>query len=214
LILWWIPGIKFIHRMLTRPGPRKKYVWRNQEQPNNWPKIILMQINYLLIEIFYDRAIEGLEKLNKTRGANILENESANFDRFFDSDVAKIKFYEEIGRDPADLKDKPFPQIKYNKWVNEQKDKYLSQDGVFTYFDEFDETTRTMPYTLDNVVENMVQERQRGGEGDLGFFGDNRLMALTSESFKDLPGVKAQKDRLVKKAIGSTGAVEDDIINL
>ena len=159
----------------------------------------------------YDRAIEGLEKLNKTRGANILENESANFDRFFDSDVAKIKFYEEIGRNPADLKDKPFPQIKYNKWVNEQKDKYLSQDGVFTYFDEFDETTRTMPYTLDNVVENMVQERQRGGEGDLGFFGDNRLMALTSESFKDLPGVKAQKDRLVKKAIGSTGAVEDDI---
>mgnify|MGYP000276923413 FL=1 len=77
---------------------------------------------------------------------------------------------------------------------------------------DLDETTRTMPYTLDNVVENMVQERQRGGEGDLGFFGDNRLMALTSESFKDLPGVKAQKDRLVEKAIGSTGAVEDDIM--
>jgi hypothetical protein len=140
------------------------------------------------------------------------ETRSIEFDRFFDTDLAKTKFYKEIGRDPADLKDKPFPQIKYNKWVNEQKDKYLSKDGVFTYFDDFDETTRTMPYTLDNVVENMVQERQRGGEGDLGFFGDNRLMALTSESFKDLPGVKAQKDRLVEKAIGSTGAVEDDIM--
>ena len=140
------------------------------------------------------------------------ETRSDEFDRFFDTDLAKTKFYKEIGRDPADLKDKPFPQIKYNKWVSKQKDKYLSQDGVFTYFDEFDQTTRTMPYTLDNVVENMVQERQRGGEGDLGFFGDNRLMALTSESFKDLPGVKAQKERLVEKAIGSTGAVEDDIM--
>jgi len=163
----------------------------------------------------YNKTLENLRNsvaLQK-KGSNFnIANRNDEFDRFFDTDLAKTKFYQEIGRDPADLKDKPFPQIKYNKWVNEQKDKYLDQKGVFTYFDEFDETTRTMPYTLDNVVENMVQERQRGGEGDLGFFGDNRLMALTSESFKDLPGVKAQKDRLVEKAIGSTGAVEDDIM--
>jgi hypothetical protein len=164
----------------------------------------------------YDR-INTTEKLQKMKSptlrADSLEDGLDSLDRFLRSPPSTRKFMKEIGRDPNDLKnlDKPFPQIKFNKWVNEQKDKYLSKDGVFTYFDDFDETTRTMPYTLDNVVENMVQERQRGGEGDLGFFGDNRLMALTSESFKDLPGVKAQKDRLVEKAIGSTGAVEDDI---
>ena len=165
----------------------------------------------------YDR-INTTEKLQKMKSptlrADSLEDGLDSLDRFLRSPPSTRKFMKEIGRDPNDLKnlDKPFPQIKFNKWVNEQKDKYLSKDGVFTYFDDFDETTRTMPYTLDNVVENMVQERQRGGEGDLGFFGDNRLMALTSESFKDLPGVKAQKDRLVEKAIGSTGAVEDDIM--
>jgi len=146
----------------------------------------------------YNRAIEGLEKLNKTRGANILENESANFDIFFDSDVAKIKFYEEIGRDPADLKNKPFPQIKYNRWVNEQKDKYLSQDGVFTYFDDFESTMVSKPYTLDNVVENMVQETQRGGEGGLGMFGANRLRALMSERFESLADIKNRKEMLTK----------------
>ena len=164
----------------------------------------------------YNRIIttEKLQKMKSpTLRADSLEDGLDSLDRFLRSPPSTRKFMKEIGRDPNDLKnlDKPFPQIKFNKWVNEQKDKYLSKDGVFTYFDDFDETTRTMPYTLDNVVENMVQERQRGGEGDLGFFGDNRLMALTSESFKDLPGVKAQKDRLVEKAIGSTGAVEDDI---
>jgi len=170
-----------------------------------------MEIQHLNTDHILKKGQDALRKLQKNNLFNP-ENRIDELDRFLDSGLAKTKFYQEIGRDPADLKDKPFPQIKFNKWVNEQKDKYLSQDGVFTYFDEFDETTRTIPYTLDNVVENMVQERQRGGEGDLGFFGDNRLMALTSESFKDLPGVKAQKDRLVEKAIGSTGAVEDDIM--
>ena len=170
-----------------------------------------MEIQHLNTDHILKKGQDALRKLQKNNLFNP-ENRIDELDRFLDSGLAKTKFYQEIGRDPADLKDKPFPQIKFNKWVNEQKDKYLSQDGVFTYFDEFDETTRTIPYTLDNVVENMVQERQRSGEGDLGFFGDNRLMALTSESFKDLPGVKAQKDRLVEKAIGSTGAVEDDIM--
>jgi len=170
-----------------------------------------MEIQHLNTDHILKKGQDALRKLQKNNLFNP-ENRIDELDRFLDSGLAKTKFYQEIGRDPADLKDKPFPQIKFNKWVNEQKDKYLSQDGVFTYFDEFDETTRTIPYTLDNVVENMVQERQRGGEGDLGFFGDNRLMALTSESFKDLPRVKAQKDRLVEKAIGSTGAVEDDIM--
>ena len=170
-----------------------------------------MEIQHLNTDHILKKGQDALRKLQKNNLFNP-ENRIDELDRFLDSGLAKTKFYQEIGRDPADLKDKPFPQIKFNKWVNEQKDKYLSQDGVFTYFDEFDETTRTIPYTLDNVVENMVQERQRGGEGALGFFGDNRLMALTSESFKDLPGVKAQKDRLVEKAIGSTGAVEDDIM--
>jgi len=138
------------------------------------------------------------------------ETRSDEFDRFFDTDLAKTKFYKETGRDPADLKDKPFPQPKYNKWVSKQKDKYLSQDGVFTYFDEFDQTTRTKPYTLNNVVENMVQETQRAGESGLGgMMGGNRLRALMTEEFKDLSDVKARKELIQKNP--EFYAIEEDI---
>jgi hypothetical protein len=151
----------------------------------------------------YDR-INTTEKLQKMKSptlrADSLEDGLDSLDRFLRSPPSTRKFMKEIGRDPNDLKnlDKPFPQIKFNKWVNEQKDKYLSQDGVFTYFDEFDETTRTMPYTLDNVVENMVQERQRGGEG-VDFTGANRLKALMTEKFTDLADIKARKELIVEK---------------
>ena len=146
---------------------------------------------------FVERGFESLQSLKKNRGPQILESEHEAIESFFSNTrVPWIKFLKEIGRDPADFINKPFPQKKYNEWVKKEKDKYLSQDGVFTVFDDFEGTMVAKPYTLDNVVENMVQETQRGGEGGLDTFGANRLRALMSEEFKDLSDVKARKDML------------------
>ena len=144
-----------------------------------------------------NRGAESLKRLNKTRGANILQTEFDNFDSFFNSDIARMKFLKEIGRDPMTPRSAPFPRKKYKEWVKKQKDKYLSQDGVFTVFDDLEETMVAKPYTLDNVVENMVQETQRGGEGGLDLMmGENKLRALMAEQFKDLPDIKAKKGML------------------
>jgi hypothetical protein len=144
--------------------------------------------------------IENLEKLKKGRGAQILNDSSLGFDAFFtNTNIAPEKFLKEIGRDTKNWQEKAFPQKRYNEWVKKEKDKYLSQDGVFTVFDDLEQTMVTKPYTLDNVVENMVQETQRGGEGGLDTFGANRLRALMSEQFKDLPDIKARKDMLTPK---------------
>ena len=143
------------------------------------------------IEGLYDNLI-GLTK----DGLNRPEDRLDTLDRFFDSDIARMKFYKDSGFDPADAlnRDVPFPSKKFKDWKAKQEDKYLSQDGVFTYFDEFEETTKTMPYTLDNVVENMIQETQRGGESGFGSFGQGRLTALLSDEFAGLPEVKLSKD--------------------
>jgi hypothetical protein len=53
-----------------------------------------------------------------------------------------------------------------------------------------------MPYTLDNIVENMIQETQRGGESGLGMMGANRLRALMSERFESLPDIKKRKEMI------------------
>ena len=147
---------------------------------------------------FVEVGFESLQSLKKNRGPQILESEHEAIESFFSNTrVPKIKFLKEIGRDPADLKNKPFPQKKYNEWVKKEKDKYLTQDGVFTVFDDFEGTMVAKPYTLDNVVENMVQETQRGGEGGLDvMMGENKLRALMTEQFKDLPDIKAKKGML------------------
>ena len=145
------------------------------------------------IEGLYDNLI-GLTK----DGLNRPEDRLDTLDRFFDSDIARMKFYKDSGLNPADAlnRDVPFPSKKFKDWKAKQEDKYLSQDGVFTYFDEFEETTKTVPYTLDNVVENMIQETQRGGESGFGSFGQGRLTALLSDEFAGLPEVKLSKDLL------------------
>ena len=143
----------------------------------------------------YDN-LTGLTKDSLNRPEDRLDT----LDRFFDSDIARMKFYKDSGFDPADAlnRDVPFPSKKFKDWKAKEEDKYLSQDGVFQYFDEFEETTKTMPYTLDNVVENMIQETQRGGEGGLGMFGANRLRALMSERFESLADIKNRKEMLTK----------------
>jgi hypothetical protein len=148
---------------------------------------------------FVENGFESLQGLKKNRGPQVLEVGHETLESFFSNTrVPKMKFLKEIGRDPADLKNKPFPQKKYNEWVKKEKDKYLTQDGVFTVFDDFEGTMVAKPYTLDNVVENMVQETQRGGEG-VDFTGANRLKALMTEKFTDLADIKARKELIVEK---------------
>tara|TARA_R100000742_G_C4276614_1_gene97828 strand:- start:967 stop:2556 length:1590 start_codon:yes stop_codon:yes gene_type:complete len=134
--------------------------------------------------------------VNSKKGSSFnLANRNDEFDRFFDSDLAKTKFFDDIGRNLDDALDrtKPFPRTKYNKWVKEQKNKYLDQEGIFEYIDDFDGSTQTMPYTLDNVVSHMVADTQRGGEAGLGSIGANRMRAFMSKSFSDLPEIKSAR---------------------
>ena len=156
-------------------------------------------------------AIESLQNSKKGSSFN-LANRNDEFDRFFNSDVARMKFLKEIGRDPMTPRSQPFPQTKYNKWVTEQKNKYLDQEGIFEYIDDFDGSTQTMPYTLDNVVSHMVADTQRGGEAGLGSIGPNRLRAFMSKSFSDLPDIKSSKGSIGKSP--PTSDVESDIVEL
>tara|TARA_R100000329_G_scaffold26998_3_gene25217 strand:+ start:1422 stop:3041 length:1620 start_codon:yes stop_codon:yes gene_type:complete len=144
------------------------------------------------IESLYDN-LTGLTK----DGLNRPEDRLDVLDSFFNSELGLAKFYKDTGKNPIDAFDSRGVVTlgkKFKDWKAKQKDKYLSQDGVFTYFDEFEETTKTKPYTLDNVVENMVQETQRGGESGFGAFGQGRLTALVSDEFTSLPEVKLSKD--------------------
>ena len=156
-------------------------------------------------------AIESLQNSKKGSSFN-LANRNDEFDRFFNSDVARMKFLKEIGRDPMTPRSQPFPQTKYNKWVTEQKNKYLDQEGIFEYIDDFDGSTQTMPYTLDNVVSHMVADTQRGGEAGLGSIGPNRLRAFMSKSFSDLPDIKSSKGSIGKSPPFSD--VESDVVEL
>jgi hypothetical protein len=100
------------------------------------------------------------------------------------------KYLKEIGQD------KITSTSKFKRWLNKEKDKYLSQDGFFTTYDASKGKVVAKPYTLNNVVENMVQETQRGGEKGAGLTGANRLQAILAEQFRDLPDVKARKEML------------------
>ena len=134
----------------------------------------------------------------------------------------KAKFLKDKGLNPEDYSlandnRKDFPYDEWKKWLTKEKDKYLSQDGVFEYFDEFDETTKYLPYTLKNVVDNMVVETQRGGEALADKFstvGPNRLRALMSEEFKDLPDIRARKEMIVGKESLIDMDIGDDIANI
>ena len=146
-------------------------------------------------------ALRNLQKDNMYYPENRLDE----LDRFFDSNLAKIKFMQEkVGNlddffGPA-LNQEFFKyQRDFNKWMKKEKNKYLSQNGVLQYFDDFEETTVTKPYTLENAVNSMIKETQRGGEGFAGGYSPARMKALMSKEFKDLPDIKAERGRLIDK---------------
>lgn len=164
-----------------------------------------------------DRGKEQLDNasnalLNLDKNFNYFpDNRLDELDRFLGSDLAEAKFIKDTGRNLEDFLygDKSNPQInlglgsenlwgEFRVWANKEPDRYLQQDGVFSYFDEFDETVKTKPYTLDNVVKQMVAQGQRGGESGLGDYGPNRLQALMSKEFTNLDEVKKSKSRLKK----------------
>ena len=128
------------------------------------------------------------------------QNRTGELDDFFDSGLAKRKYAKEKG-----LPDSVFNQYddfkdykdyaEFTKWAKAEKGKYLGQDSVFQYFDEAEETLKTVPYDLERVVANMIADTQRGGEQVMGG-GDNYIRALTSKTYPDLPSIKADKSRI------------------
>lgn len=134
---------------------------------------------------------------NRNIGPNQVEGYAEDIAYSFDSNIAPKYFKEKYKEETGDIA--LSGSKKYQQWLNKEKEKYLSQDGVFTYFDELEETMKVKPYTLDNVVENMVQDTQRGGEGGASFMGANKLRAIMAEQFKDLPDIKARKEMLTPK---------------
>ena len=129
------------------------------------------------------------------------ENRTEELDSFFDSGLAKRKYAKEKGipdsaflltyDDFADFKD----YAEFRKWARAEKDKYLGQDSVFQYFDEAEQTLKTVPYDLETVVANMIADTQRGGEQVIGG-SDNYIRALTSKNYPDLQAIKADKERI------------------
>tara|TARA_R100001163_G_scaffold32894_1_gene25482 strand:+ start:1538 stop:3268 length:1731 start_codon:yes stop_codon:yes gene_type:complete len=128
------------------------------------------------------------------------QNRTEELDDFFYSGLAKRKYAKEKG-----LPDSVFSQyddfidyeqfVEFNKWAKAEKDKYLGQDSVFQYFDEAEQTLKTVPYDLETVVANMIADTQRGGEAVMTG-GDNYIRALTSKTYPDLPSIKSDKSRI------------------
>lgn len=54
-----------------------------------------------------------------------------------------------------------------------------------------------LPFTLNNILDNMLEEVQRGGEKGFGSGGPNKVRAIASKSYKSLDEVKADKDRIL-----------------
>jgi hypothetical protein len=161
-------------------------------------------------------ALRNLQKDNMYNPENRLDD----LDRFFASNLVKLKFLEDGGFAVDDFLEGPRSMAKvdfsptnyratadpnfrmtkkFNEWRRKEKDRFLSQDGVLQYFDDFEETMVTKPYTLENAVNSMIKETQRGGEGFAGGFSPARMKALMSREFKDLPDIKAERGRLTDK---------------
>ena len=171
-------------------------------------------------------ALRNLQKNNLFQPQNRIDE----LDRFFDSDLAKLKFLEDQGFKVDDFLEGPrsmamvnfdsglaalnpnspfFKQATadprfritkdFNKWRQKEKDRFLSQDGVLQYFDDFEQTIVTKPYTLENAVNSMIKETQRGGEGFAGGYSPARMKAIMSKEFADFPAVRAERGRLTDK---------------
>ena len=62
---------------------------------------------------------------------------------------------------------------------------------------EFNKKWEDVPYTKENILDNMVEEVQRGGEKGFGSGGPNKVRAVASKSYKDLDEVKEDKGRIM-----------------
>ena len=189
-----------------------------------------------------DTLEEGQYALRNLQKDNMYfpENRLSDLERFFNSDLAKLKFLEDKGFKVDDFLEGPrsmamvdfdskiaalnpnsifYKQAtadpnfrmtkKFNEWAIKEKDRFLSQDGVLQYFDDFEETTVTKPYTLENAVNSMIEETQRGGEGFAsGYYNPARVRALMTREYKDLPDIKSERGRLTQQATPAYGLDE------
>ena len=164
-----------------------------------------------------ERGEEALLNLEKNNLYNPID-QTDQLNVFFDSPLAKKKYAKEKGLPNTvfnkfdefkDYKDR----VDYNEWVKGEKDKYLSQDAVFQYFDEAEETIKTVPYNTENVVANMIGDTQRGGEGLVGATSDAYLRALSSKEFPSLQDIKADRSRITSE-FADVDNLDDDIENL
>lgn len=142
-------------------------------------------------------ALRNLQKDNMYYPENRLDE----LDRFFNSALGKLKYLKDQGFDLPTFKSAAFDirlgmTKDFNKWAKKEKNKYLSQDGVLQYFDDFEETMVPKPYTLENAVNSMIKETQRGGEGFAGGYSPARMKALMSREYKDLSDIKSERGRL------------------
>ena len=140
-------------------------------------------------------AADSLRNLEKGN-LHYPENRIDEVERFFDSDLVKAKYVKETGKDIDPKKVNTITGTDFYKWVAKEKDKYLSQEGVFQYFDDFEETMVTKPYTLENATENMIKETQRGGESASTAFGPASIRALMTRRFDDLADIKSERSRI------------------
>ena len=81
------------------------------------------------------------------------------------------------------------------------------------YFDDAKETMVTKPYTLENAVNSMIKENQRGGESASTAFGPGSMRALMSREFADLPDIKSESAR-ISSATTSSGGLGSEIGSL
>ena len=153
-----------------------------------------------------DKLNDAADSLRNLEKGNLHypENRIDELERFFDSDLVKAKYVKETGKDIDPKKVNTMTGSNFYKWVAKEKDKYLSQEGVFQYFDDFEETMVTKPYTLENATRNMIEETQRGGEAASSFYGPARLRALMTEKMTDLPDIKSQRSRIQNNPAGIT----------
>jgi len=160
-------------------------------------------------------ALENLDPKNLFYPENRLDE----LNRFFDGPLAVRKYMSEKRISEKALDNyglfKDFKQRqRFQDWAKQEKDKYLSQDAVFQYFDEAEETMKTVPYNTENVVANMIADTQRGGEGIPGSASDAYLRALSSKEFPSLQDIKADKSRITSEFTYGDNYLDDDIENL
>jgi hypothetical protein len=139
---------------------------------------------------------ERLKDLEKPRADNLAEYDfEMVVDNFLGSKTVEKKFLKDTGKDVKNMRSN---NKIFKEWKEEQKKKYFLDDAYFLQRDGvMGHVESTKPYTLNNVVSEMVSQKQIGGEGfTADMIGPNRLAALMTGSFRNLDDIKKSKDRL------------------